>query len=141
MRSFGKDETFSATQQCDSNAARSDVSDGDPSQLIGELRRAQEQLRADLEATTRLVQIGSLFLQEGNLTSVLDEILDGAIAISGSAFGNIQLIDPDSGDLRIVVHRGFPEWWLRYWEGVTKGKGACGSALEQGKRVIVEDVS
>jgi PAS domain S-box-containing protein len=108
--------------------------------LIDELRLAQDQMRADLEAMTRLHRLGSLFVREGNLEPVLAEIVDAAIAISGADFGNIQLLDAESSDLRIVAQRGFPEWWLNFWNNVSKGQGVCGTALQCGERVIVEDV-
>ena len=108
--------------------------------LIDELRQAQDQLRADLEAMTRLHEIGSLFVREGDLGPVLVEIVDAAIAISSADFGNIQLLDAESSDLRIVAQRGFPDWWLKFWNSVSKGQGVCGTALERRERVIVEDV-
>ncbi len=104
------------------------------------LRDAHEQAEADLGGMTRLQKLGNLFLHEGNLEPVLAEIVDAAIAISGADFGNIQLLDPDSSDLKIAAHRGFPEWWLDFWNSVGKGQGACGTALERGERVIIEDI-
>ena len=89
---------------------------------------------------TRLHNVGTLFVQEGNLERVLGEIVDAAIAISGADFGNIQLLDPESSALRIVAQRGFPTWWLDFWTSVPPGKGSCGTALQRGERVIVEDV-
>lgn len=108
--------------------------------LVEELRKAQEQLSADLDATSRLLKIGSLFLQAGNLTVVLDEILDAAIAVSGADFGNIQLLDRASGGLKIGAYRGFPAFWVEFWDHVATGQGACGAALERKERVIVEDI-
>ncbi|HVN95719.1 MAG TPA: PAS domain S-box protein [Syntrophorhabdaceae bacterium] len=105
-----------------------------------DLLQAKDQLAFDLDAMTRLQRIGTLFLREGNLQPVLDEIVDAAIAISGADFGNIQLMDAETSTLKIVAHRGFPEWWIDYWESVSKGHGACGTALERGERVIIEDV-
>jgi len=72
--------------------------------------------------------------------AILLEVLDDAIAITHADFGNIQLVDAQTGDLRIVVQRGFPQWWLDYWNSVSEGHGACGTALEHGRRVIVDDV-
>jgi PAS domain S-box-containing protein len=40
----------------------------------------------------------------------------------------------------IVAQRGFPDWWLDFWNSVSKGHGVCGTALEARHRVIVEDV-
>ncbi len=107
---------------------------------ITERKKVERQLAADLEAMTRLQQLGALFVKDGNLTPVLTEIVDAAIAISGADFGNIQLLDAQSSQLRIVAQRGFPQWWLDYWSKVSKGQGTCGTALEHLERVIIEDV-
>lgn len=68
------------------------------------------------------------------------EVIDTAIELTSADFGNVQLLDPD-GHLRIVAHRGFPDWWIEYWDSVTLGNGACGSALAQNARIVVEDVA
>lgn len=116
------------------------AADAERQLLLDELRRAHDRLQADLEARNRLLKVGTLFLQNGNIDSVLGEILDAAIAISAADFGNMQLLDPSSGELQIVVHRGFPTWWLDFWASVQKGHGACGTALEHRARVVVEDI-
>ena len=102
--------------------------------------QAKQQLAADLEAMVCLQKIGALFVREGNLEAVFDSIVDAAIAISGADFGNIQLLDPATGCLRIVTSRGFPDWWLDYWNAVAMRGGVCRAALERVERVIVEDV-
>lgn len=109
-------------------------------QDITERKRAEQQMAAELQAMTRLQEIGSLFVREGELEPVLGEVVEAAKTIAGADFGNIQLLDPKTGDLQIVAQRGFPLWWLDHWNAVSKGKGACGTALERGERVIVEDV-
>ncbi|HET6438562.1 MAG TPA: PAS domain-containing protein [Anaeromyxobacter sp.] len=108
--------------------------------LVGELREAQGRVAADLDGMTQLQKVGSLFLREGSLEPVLTEIVDAAIAISGADFGNIQILDARSGDLRLAAQRGFPGWWLDHWKTAPRGRGSCGTALERGERVIVEDV-
>jgi PAS domain S-box-containing protein len=105
-----------------------------------ELREAQKWLRADLDATKRLLKIGSLFLMEGHIEPVFAEIVDAAIEISGADFGNLQLLDRESGDLMIVAHKGFPPYWLDFWNQTSKGHGSCGTALERRGRVIIENV-
>jgi PAS domain S-box-containing protein len=107
---------------------------------ITDRKRAERFMASDLDAMIRLQKLGSLFAQDGTLELVLTEIVDAAMAIVGADFGNIQLLDPASGDLRIAAHRGFPQWWLDYWNTVSIGRGCCGAALERGERVIVEDV-
>jgi PAS domain S-box-containing protein len=104
------------------------------------LKENEKQLVFDLDVMKRLQKLGTLFVREGNLEPVLGEIVDAAIAISGADFGNIQLLDPKSSALKIVAQRGFPKWWLDFWNSVSEGRGVCGTALGRGERVIVEDI-
>lgn len=76
----------------------------------------------------------------GDLGQILGEIVEAAVDLAGADFGNIQLLDPTTGTLRIAAHRGLPDWWLEYWRTVRQGQGSCGVALEKGERVVVEDV-
>jgi two-component system CheB/CheR fusion protein len=108
---------------------------------IEEAAQSKERLVADLDAMTRLHKVASLFVGPSSLNQVLEEILESAIAITRADMGNIQLADRRSGSLKIVVHRGFDRPWLDYWNEVHEGQGACGTALEAGKRIIVEDVT
>jgi PAS domain S-box-containing protein len=110
------------------------------SQDVTERKRAEENLRADLEAMTRLQRLGGLFVREGNLEVVLGEIVEAGMATCGADFGNIQLLNADGTGLRVAAQRGFPQWWVDYWENVPAGRGTCGTALARGERVIVEDV-
>ena len=99
-----------------------------------------KRLEADLYAMKRLHNLSTLFIHKGNWNQVLMEIVDTAIAISDADFGNIQLLDAKSSKLKIVAQSGFPKWWLEFWNEVQEGQGVCGTALETGKRIIVEDV-
>lgn len=102
--------------------------------------RARESAR-NLDAMTRLRSLGTLVAREGHLADVLASVLEAAVAIAESDFGSIQLLDPASGDLRIVAHHGFPDWWVAFWNSVSKGVGSCGTALDRGERVVIEDVT
>lgn len=75
-----------------------------------------------------------------NLREVMLDVVDLAISMTSADFGSLQLVDPSSGGLRIVVSRGFPEFWLDYWNSVSDGGGVCGNALASRARVIVDDV-
>ena len=77
---------------------------------------------------------------ETTVEDVLVAILDMAIDVTRADFGNIQLLDSQTSTLHIAAQRGFPQWWVDYWETVSEGRGTCGTALQQGTRVIVEDV-
>jgi len=104
------------------------------------VEKANRQLADDLEAMKTLQELGMLFLHEKNSEQILSEIVNAAIIVSNADFGNIQIRDPATSSLRIAAQRGFPQWWLDYWNVVHEGKGACGTALERGGRVIVEDI-
>jgi PAS domain S-box-containing protein len=108
---------------------------------VTEQHRQERSLRFELSAREKLNRISSRYLTGGSEEAVLGEILDAAIEISEASFGNIQILDAESGDLAVVSHRGFPTWWVDYWNRVTRGRGACGTALERHGRVIVEDVA
>jgi PAS domain S-box-containing protein len=121
---------------------------------LGEARRVNEQLRRDttahestardrqleLHALERLHSVDEHFFRDESSRQILDEILDAAIAISGADFGNVQIFDADTQELQIVSHRGFPDWWLAFWNKVHAGSGVCGTALKRGERIVVENV-
>ncbi|NJA04773.1 PAS domain-containing protein [Methylococcaceae bacterium WWC4] len=73
------------------------------------------------------------------LSEVLSQTLHLVIELANADFGNIQIVDPD-GHLKLLVHQGFPDWWVDYWNRVTAGQGACGTSIALGERVIIEDV-
>ena len=104
-------------------------------------KAAEEALAADLAATARLQQIGARFVKAGELAGVLGEILDAAIAIAHSDMGNIQLFDAQTGSLKIAAYRGFEQPFRDFWNAVAEGRGACGTAMRNAQRVIVEDVA
>jgi len=76
---------------------------------------------------------------EPNISSLLDEVLDAAIALTGAQMGNIQLLD--RGKLKIVTHRGFSAQFLKFFAEVEKGHAACGEASRRRAQIVVEDVT
>jgi signal transduction histidine kinase len=92
------------------------------------------------EVQHRLHQLAMMTLGAATMEQVLAGIVEAAVTITEADFGNIQLVDPRSSDLRIAAQRGFPQWWIDYWNTVSIGRGTCGTAAERGERIIVEDV-
>jgi hypothetical protein len=71
----------------------------------------------------------------------LDEILATAVAELGAGMGNIQLLGRDGRALFIAAQRGFRQDFLDYFRAVSAGDNcACGFALREQKRIIIEDV-
>ena len=52
--------------------------------------------------------------------------------------GNIQLLE--GGALHIAAHYGFEAPFLEFFNSVHDGMAACGTALQRGGRIIIEDV-
>jgi len=77
----------------------------------------------------------------GDKRARLVEILDWAIATTHADMGNIQLFDSAVGALRIKVQRGFDGRFLDFFDNVHTGEAACGTALQTGEQVVVEDVT
>ena len=71
---------------------------------------------------------------------VFDEVLEAALGTTASRMGVLCLLDTHTGAWRMVAHRGFRKPWLRFWEGCEFLPGACGRAVTDAKRVIVEDI-
>jgi PAS domain S-box-containing protein len=106
-----------------------------------ELAAAKDRIASDLDAMTRLHEISTRFVSQADICTVLDEIVETAIAITHADMGNMQLFDVNSGSLQIMAYNGFEQPFLDYWNSVHKGQGTCGTALGRGERVIVEDVT
>jgi two-component sensor histidine kinase len=96
---------------------------------------------ADLRDMTRLNELGNLLVREGkDIGKCLGEVLDLALVISSAQKGNVQLFDLDSDSLILTAHRGFCDFFLKYFEHVRDAKTACAVAMQSRQQVIVEDV-
>lgn len=107
------------------------------------LRQSEERLAADLEAMTRLYELGNLCAQSGRSRSqCLAAVLEAAIELSGADKGNLQLVDEPTGTLEIEAQRGFGPAFLEFFGRVRHDSAsACGAALNSGTRVVVEDIA
>ena len=61
-----------------------------------------------------------------------------ALAATGAERGNVQLVEPQG--LRIVAQIGFAPPFLDFFACVADTRSACGAALANGGRVVVENV-
>jgi len=97
-------------------------------------------LAADFNAVMRLHGISQRFLEGGNVSGLLGDILTAIVEIIGADRGTIQLRDPRKGTLRIVAQQGFAAEFLEFFAEVGESTAACGRALQIGQRVVVGDV-
>jgi circadian clock protein KaiB len=72
--------------------------------------------------------------------SVLTYMLQGGIQKTAADRGTVQLLQKGSGFLRIEAQVGFEREFLDYFRYVSQERSACGAALANRRRVIVEDV-
>jgi PAS domain S-box-containing protein len=108
---------------------------------ITERKQAAAQLGTELSAMNRLHELATRFLRQEDLVALLGAILDAAIATVGASKGNIQLFQPASGELSIVVQRGFDRAFVDYFSRIRAGQVACGTALQTKQRVVLEDIT
>ena len=71
----------------------------------------------------------------------LGALLDSALRMSGTHMGNVQIFDPRTQALYIVVHRGFGKRALDDF-GVVRAEDetACARALRYRQRIVIEDI-
>ena len=104
-------------------------------------RQSEQRLAADLAGMTWLQEVSTQLVQSRDATALLQAIVDAAIGVTGADMGNIQLLDRDCGALKIVANRGFGRVFLEFFDAVHDAQAACGTAMQSGKRIIIEDVA
>jgi anti-anti-sigma factor len=72
---------------------------------------------------------------------ILDDGIEAAMRIAHADRSTAQLLDPSTGELRIVAQRGFNSAFLDYVDIVTDTESVCGTALRRGRPVWVADVA
>ncbi|MEV6237458.1 GAF domain-containing protein [Lentzea sp. NPDC051838] len=75
------------------------------------------------------------------LNLVLTRVLDSALSLMGADFGNVQLLDPGTGALRIVTHSGFRSRFIDHFAEVRDDNSACGRAAAEHAQVVIADVA
>ena len=109
---------------------------------ITELEKANRVLRAEIRDANVLHTLSTRYIAGIDSRSICQEIVDAAIAITEADKGNIQLLDPSTGKLKIVAHRGFDLPFLNFFEVVEAGEAtACGNSMKRMERVLIEDVT
>lgn len=106
---------------------------------LAELREQRWSATEDLAAITQLHALSMRMVRTEDFQALLDDILMAATEFTGTGQGNIQFLDPATGKLRMVAHRGFSGHFLAYF-AESGWDATCESAATLHRRVIVEDV-
>jgi GAF domain-containing protein len=73
--------------------------------------------------------------------AVINEGLEDALSMLRADRGNVQIVDPDSGSLRIAAQAGFSDEFLEYFAIVNSDDpSACGRAARQLEQTVIADV-
>jgi PAS domain S-box-containing protein len=89
----------------------------------------------------QLSQISSLLIQDGNLETLYNRIVDAAMNLMSSDMASMQWLDPERNQLRLFAWKGFHPQSAIFWEWVYLDSGStCGLALIAGSRVVVPDI-
>ncbi|HEV7577456.1 MAG TPA: PAS domain-containing protein [Caldimonas sp.] len=113
----------------------------DRKRVFEALTASEARLATDMAAMKRLQEVSTRLVRDGDDIAPLLEIVDAAIAITGADMGNIQLLDPAPGSLRIVASRGFERPFLDFFDAVPAGEAASSAAMRTAARVVVDDVA
>ncbi|RPI95564.1 MAG: PAS domain S-box protein, partial [Chloroflexi bacterium] len=89
----------------------------------------------------RLHELSTRFVTQGDMQTLLDAVLEAAIAITGADKGHVQLLEAASGQLGITAQRGFDPAFVEHFSHIRAGVVACGTAMKTRQCVVVEDVT
>lgn len=67
---------------------------------------------------------------------LLPRVLAGALTLTNADYGNLQLVDPETGALRLVSQFGFDDEFMAHFAVVDDNSSACGRAAKGGQTVI-----
>ena len=92
------------------------------------------------DSTRRLHDLTKDLRTVPRLSALLPQVLRGAMALVGGDFGNMQILDPATGSLRLVTQAGFGPEFCEYFAVVDDGHSACGQAARQCAQTVIADV-
>jgi PAS domain S-box-containing protein len=105
-----------------------------------ELVALKDELATELTAMTQLHEFGSLLLTSDEVETVFEAALDAIMSLQGADMGLAQLYTERNETLTSVVHRGLNAEFQKLVTGPVDGRTACGRAILERRRVVIEDV-
>jgi PAS domain S-box-containing protein len=104
-----------------------------------ELLALKDELAAELTAMTRLHEFSTRLLASTDLQPLLTEVLSATMSLQNADFGSVQLYNPVTRALDMLVQRGFRQECLEYFKNPCPDAPSSRS-LGLGMRVVIEDV-
>ncbi|MEL7559671.1 ATP-binding protein [Stutzerimonas chloritidismutans] len=113
-------------------------SEAERDSMLSRLELAQQDLTQQVSDLELVHDLSNRLLQMPALDDQLQAIIDVLCKLHGAAHGLLALSD-GAAPLRIHASRGFSVASLALMDDVQPGLGACGTAVQQGTRVVVSD--
>src|SRR5215475_2860087 len=115
------------------------VDSNDVKRTENALHESEERLAADLNDATLLSDLANRLVTEENVQTIYEEILSVAIAIMKADAGTVQVYDPATSSLVLLVTRNFEKPMTDHYRRVDAGsQTSCGIALRTGERAFVD---
>lgn len=112
------------------------------SQTLLQTRYATIQEAERLSDMQRLQETSMRLISEGRIDGLLGELLSAAIAVTHADRGTLQLLDSETGELRLQTWQGVDRSFVDFFARVqVHSASACGAALQTGRRVVVSDIA
>lgn len=105
-----------------------------------ETESLKDALAGELSVMTHLHDFSTRLQAGTEIQPLLEEVLSAVMAIQKADFGTLQRCKPEQKTLEIMAQRGFEEDFLEHFAEVRDETSACGRAMKQRKRVVIEDV-
>ncbi|GJE42370.1 PAS domain-containing sensor histidine kinase [Methylobacterium soli] len=103
------------------------------------LRASEETLAADLTTANLLRDLADRLVTEENVETIYEEILSAAIAVMQAHAGTVQVYNPETKSLVLLVARNFERAMTDHFHRVDAGsRTACGIALRTSKRTFID---
>jgi len=101
----------------------------------------EEEIRTSFSGTAALRELSQHCIAGNDFESCLQKFVETAIAVTGAQKGNLQVLDEQSGSLRIAAQRGFKRPFLQFFASVACDENsACAASMRSATRVVIEDV-
>jgi hypothetical protein len=100
-------------------------------------------VRFDLDeplAAQRLYRASARLRYVTQLEQLAERALDNILSLARAEQGNVQLLDPVSGALKIIAQHGFDAAFLDHFALVDDDSSACGRAAGHGAQLVITDV-
>ena len=89
-----------------------------------------------------VLSFGEPFSRCADLQSLADRIVDLGVTLSNADYGNVQLMNWETGWLEITAQRGFHDEFLNFFRRVKLGDGtACARAVQDRGAIVIDDVA